>query len=126
VILKVIYSLKFNYFVISFFMDLTLIRQETFKPYTIINSFKDSGMWPPSYKQGIKKVRSYKKSNNKKRIIDDVNEDDEPKLPRLPLSRPAKIWDTAAKVREFGDRDPIKFLDNSREIFKVVMKLVDL
>jgi hypothetical protein len=123
---KVIRSLEFNYSVTSFFTDLTSIRQETFKPHTIINSFKDSGMWPPSYKQGIKKVRSYKKSNNKKRIIDDVNEDDEPELPRLPSSRLAEIWDTAAKVREFGDRDPTKFLDNSREVFKVVMKLVDL
>jgi hypothetical protein len=30
------------------------------------------------------------------------------------------------KVREFGDRDLTKFSDNSREVFKVVMKLVDL
>jgi hypothetical protein len=71
-------------------------------------------------------VRSYKKSNNKKRIIDNVNEDDEPELPRLPSSRLAEIWDTAAKVREFGDRDPTKFSDNSREVFKVIIKLVDL
>jgi hypothetical protein len=71
-------------------------------------------------------VRSYKKSNNKKRTIDDVNKDDKPKLPRLPPSRPAKIWDTATKVREFGDRDPTKFSDNSREVFKVIIKSVDL
>jgi hypothetical protein len=119
-------SLEFNYSVTSFFMDLMSIRQETFKPHTIINSFKDSGIWPPSYKQGIKKVRSYKKSNNKKRTIDDVNEDDELKLSRLLPSRLAEIWDTVTKVREFGNRDPTKFLDNSREIFKVVIKSVDL
>jgi hypothetical protein len=71
-------------------------------------------------------VRSYKKSNNKKRIIDDVNEDDEPELPRLLSSRLVEIWDTTAKVREFGNRDPTKFLDNSREVFKVVIKLVNL
>jgi hypothetical protein len=29
------------------------------------------------------------------------------------------------KVREFGNRDPTKFLDNSREVFKVVMVSVD-
>jgi len=45
-----IYSLKFNYSVILFFMDLILIYQEIFKPYIIINSFKDSGIWPLSYK----------------------------------------------------------------------------
>jgi hypothetical protein len=71
-------------------------------------------------------VRSYKKSNNKKRIIDDVNEDDELELLRLLLSWLVEIWDTVAKVREFGDCDPIKFLDNSREVFKVVIKSVDL
>jgi hypothetical protein len=103
-----------------------LIRQETFKRYTIINSFKDSGMWPPSYKQRIKKMRSYKKSNNKKRIIDDVNEDDEPKFPRLLLSGLIKIWDTVTKVKEFNDRDPTKFLNNSREVFKVIIISVNL
>jgi hypothetical protein len=83
-------------------------------------------MWPLSYKQGIKKVRSYKKSNNKKRTIDDVNEDDEPKLSRLPLSGLIEIWDTVMKVKEFGNRDPIKFSNNLREVFKVVMISVDL
>ena len=122
---RAVRSLEFNYSISSFFQDLTSIRQDTFKHHTIVNSFEDSGMWPPSYKQGIKKVRSNKKSNSKKRTIDDVN-DDEPELPRLPPSRPAEIWDTAAKVREFGDRDPTKFSDNSREVFKVVMKSVDL
>jgi hypothetical protein len=122
----VIRSLEFNYSVTSFFTNLTSIRQEIFKPHTIINSFKDSGIWLLSYKQGIKKIRSYKKSNNKKRIIDDVNEDDELKLPWLPPSRPVEIWDIVAKVKEFGNRDPTKFLDNSREVFKVIIKLVNL
>jgi hypothetical protein len=117
-------NLEFDYSISSFFRDLTSIRQDTFKYHTIINSFKDSGMWPPSYKQGIKKVRSYKKSN--KRTIDDVNEQDDLELPRLPPSRPTEIWDTTAKVREFGDRDPTKFSDNSREVFKHTMKAVDI
>ena len=84
-------------------------------------------MWPPSYKQGIKKVRSYKKSNNKKRTIDDVNEEeDDLELPRLPLSWLIEIWNIAVKVREFTDRDLTKFLDNSCEVFKYIMKSVNL
>jgi hypothetical protein len=63
---------------------------ETFKYHTIVNSFKDSSIWPPSFKQGIKKVRSYKKNN--KRTINNVNkEDDDLELPQLPPSRPAII-----------------------------------
>jgi hypothetical protein len=103
------------------------IRQETFKHYTIINSFKDSGMWPLSYKQGIKKVWLYKKSNSNKRTIDDVNEqEDDLEFSRLLLSRLIEIWNIVAKVREFTDRDPTKFLDNSREVFKDIMKTVNL
>ena len=101
------------------------IYQDIFKYYIIINSFKNSDIQSLSYKQEIKKIQSYKKSNSKKRIIDDIN-DDEPKLSRLLLSRPAKIWDIAAKVREFSDRDPTKFLDNSPEVFKIIIKLVNL
>jgi hypothetical protein len=123
---KAVRNLDFNYSLSKFFTDLTSIRQDTFKCHTIVNSFKDSGMWPPSYKQGIKKVRSYKKSNSQKRTIDDVNEDDEPELPRLPPSQPAEIWNTAVKVREFADRDLTKFSDNSCEVFKYTMKSVDL
>jgi hypothetical protein len=124
---KAVRSLEFTYSVTSFFTDLTSIRQDTFKEHTIVNSFKDSGMWPLSYKQGIKKVRSYKKSYNKKRTIDDVNEEeDDLELSRLPLSRLVEIWNTAAKVREFADRDPTKFSDNSCKVFKYIMKSVDL
>ena len=92
----------------------------------IINSFKDSGIWPLSYKQGIKKVRSYKKSNSQKRTIDDINEDDESKLSWLLLSRLIEIWNTTVKVREFADCDPMKFSDNSCKVFKYIMKSVDL
>ena len=81
-------------------------------------------MWSPNYKQGIKKVRLYKKSN--KRIIDDINEQDDLELPRLPLSRPTEIWNTIAKVREFGNCNPTKFSDNSREVFKYIIKAVNI
>jgi hypothetical protein len=47
-------SLDFEYTITSFFRDLTSIRQQTFKYHTIINSFRDTGIWPPSAKAGIK------------------------------------------------------------------------
>jgi hypothetical protein len=91
-------SLDFEYSISSFFRDLISIRQDTFKHHTIINSFKESGMWPASYKQGIKKVRSYKKNN--KRTIDDVNgQEDDLELLQLPLNRSVEIWDITVKVR---------------------------
>jgi len=36
-------------------------------------------------------MRSYKKNNNKKRIIDDVNKNNKPEFSRLLLSRSIKI-----------------------------------
>jgi hypothetical protein len=47
---RAVQGLDFNYSISSFFKNLTLIREDTFKRHTIINSFKESGMWPPSYK----------------------------------------------------------------------------
>jgi hypothetical protein len=92
------------------------------KYYTIINSFKDSGMWPPSAKAGIKKMRSYQK---KKRTIDKVEEDDL-ELLALPPTRPIDIWNTAATVQALGDRDHTQFSDNSIQVFYNTMKSVDV
>jgi hypothetical protein len=80
-------SLDFEYTITSFFRDLKTIRQQTMQHHTIVNSFSSSGMWPPSAKAGIKKMRSYQK---KKRTIDDV-EDDNIELPTLPPTRPQEI-----------------------------------
>jgi hypothetical protein len=52
-------SLDFEYTITSFFRDLTSIREQTMQFHTIVNAWKESGMWPPSAKQGIKKMRSY-------------------------------------------------------------------
>jgi DDE superfamily endonuclease len=48
-------SLDLEYTITSFFRDLSSIRKQTMQKYTIVNSFKDPGMWPPSTKAGIKK-----------------------------------------------------------------------
>jgi hypothetical protein len=60
-----------------------------------VNAFKNSGMWPVSFKAGLKKVRAYQKKT--KRIINDM-EDDTLDLPSLPPSYPKDLWTTSAKV----------------------------
>jgi len=52
-----------EYTISSFFRDLSAIRQQTFQPYTIKNSFHESGMFPVSYKIALKKMRHYNKGN---------------------------------------------------------------
>lgn len=57
-----LHSLEIEYPLSSFFRDLSTIRAETFKFYTIKNSFQESGMFPVSYKKALKKMRHYNKS----------------------------------------------------------------
>ena len=88
---------------------MTSIREQTFKYYTIVNSFKDLGMWLLSTKAKIKKIRLYKK----KRAIDKVDpEDNNPELLALPLTRPFKVWNCITIIRALRDCNLIKFFDN--------------
>jgi hypothetical protein len=89
--------------------------------HTIVNAFKDSGVYPTSAKAGITKMRMYNKA---KRSITEV--DDELDLPRLPPIQPEEIWTTAATVRSLADRDPTQFSDNSKQVFSSTMKAVDI
>ncbi|RPA95172.1 hypothetical protein L873DRAFT_1846183 [Choiromyces venosus 120613-1] len=50
-----------EYSISSFFQDLSTIRTQTFQLYTIKNSFRESGMFPVSYKMALKKMRHYNK-----------------------------------------------------------------
>jgi hypothetical protein len=45
-----------------------------FKYYIIINSFKDLGIWPPSFKVGIKKVYLY---NKRKRLANNLDKEED-------------------------------------------------
>ena len=121
---RALHSLDFEYSITSFFRDLTSIRQQTMQKHTIMNAFKNSGMWPVSSKAGLKKMRAYKKK--KKRTIDDVEEDGDLDLPPLPPSRPEDLWNTSAKVRVLADRDPTLFSDPSVQLFRSTMKAVDI
>lgn len=99
-------SLDYDYTITSFFRDLSSICQQTLKPHTIINSFKESGMWPVSAKAGIKKIRSYvkgTKSYKKKK-----GTPDSPKLPGNPISQ------TEEAMAEWIERDPRTWSSPSR------------
>jgi hypothetical protein len=52
-------NLDLDYNISSFFRDLSLIRENTFKPTTIIHAFKNAGMWPPSCTIAIEKIKVY-------------------------------------------------------------------
>lgn len=55
----------FEYTITLFFGDLTTIREQTMKPYTIKNAFFESRMWPIKAETGIKKMRQYAKNTRK-------------------------------------------------------------
>jgi len=59
-----LYSLDMEYTISSFFRDLSSIREQTFQPYTIKNSFLESGMFPVSYKKALKKMHYYNKGKH--------------------------------------------------------------
>jgi hypothetical protein len=50
-----------EYNIQAFFRDLPFIRQQTFKASTIKHTFKDTGIWPVSFKAVQKKVIEYRK-----------------------------------------------------------------
>jgi hypothetical protein len=54
-------SLEIEYTIHSFFRDPKEIRSKTFKHDTIVHAFRDSGMWPVSWKAAKKKMREYKR-----------------------------------------------------------------
>ncbi|RPA94015.1 hypothetical protein L873DRAFT_1940985 [Choiromyces venosus 120613-1] len=56
-----LHSLDMEYSISSFFRDLSTIRMQTFQAYTIKNSFRESGMFPVSYKMALKTMRHYNK-----------------------------------------------------------------
>ena len=51
-----LHSLDMEYTISSFFRDLSSIREQTFQAHTILNVFKDSGMFPVAFKNALKKM----------------------------------------------------------------------
>jgi hypothetical protein len=91
--------------------------------YIIKNAFESSGIWPVSYKARIKKMRLYGK---KKRLIKKVEEEKSLDLPPLLPTCPDKVWNIAATLRALADRDPITFLENSKETWIAIVKKVNI
>jgi hypothetical protein len=73
-IMTALRSFDVEYSISSFFRDLTAIRTKTFKPRTIKHAFRDSGMWPVSFKVAQTAMRKFKKKEKEA----------EPSLPLLP------------------------------------------
>ena len=91
------------------------------KYHIIVNSFKDSGMWLVSAKEGLKRMRAY--NNKRKRTSDELEDEDNNHQPELSmLKRQAtELWDTSTVVRMLGDRDPTKFSDYYVGLFHKTM-----
>jgi hypothetical protein len=96
------------------------------KYHTIINSFKDSGIWSVNTKEGLKRMRAY--NNKRKRTSDKLEDKDNNHQPELPLIKrqATELWDTSTAVRALSDRDPTKFSDYSVGLFHQTMKDVDI
>ena len=61
---------KPEYNVQSFFWDLSEIRRKTFTKKTIKHSFKNTSIWPVSFKQVQRKLQEYRKKKKKKGSFD--------------------------------------------------------
>jgi DDE superfamily endonuclease len=105
-----------EYGIRSFFRDLPEIRAKTFQRDTIRHAWRDSGMWPISAEQCIKKLKVYK-----------APEPIEPELPQLSdiprtlneIKETIKVLNT--KIQEFGS-SPSRarsknLVESSEEVF---------
>ena len=105
-IYNALHSLDFEYTIASFFRDLSTIREQTMKPYTIRNSFRDSGMWPINCKIAIKKMCQY--SNKKPLDNTNYNIDD------LPSLQPTTYYQCKIGLQEWEERVPTMLSSPSR------------
>jgi len=117
-------SLDFEYTITSFFRDLNGIREQTFKEFTMKNAFRDSGMWPVSFKAAKKKMRQY--SGKKKSENDDndnaTNANENPILPQLPGT-----YDECERaLNEFVDRVPQEFSSPSKERYTKTLEATQI
>lgn len=100
-------SLDIEYNIASFFRDLDSIRTNTFKPSTIINSFRDSGIWPINCKAALKKMKVYSKPELETAL----------ELPTIP-STPATFSQSELGLRRWTERVPDLLSSPSRKDFR--------
>jgi hypothetical protein len=91
----------------------------------MVNSFKDSGIWPVSAKEGLKRMRAY--NNKRKRTSNELEDKDNSHQPNLPLIKrqATELWDTSAVIQSFQDRDPTQFSNYSIGLFHKTIKDVN-
>lgn len=98
-------TLDFEYTVASFFRDLNKIRESSFKSYTIVNTFRDSGTWPINRSIVKKKMIQYSSKEaqrTKRKNKTSSPNQDESELP--PPSKSASNY--AYELKEFAYRVP--------------------
>jgi hypothetical protein len=78
-IINAVQSFYLEYSIYSFFRDLKEIREKTFKHDTIFHAFKDSKMWPVSWKAAQKIMREYKKNHH---VFNDSEKINLPPIPQ--------------------------------------------
>ena len=98
-------NLDFKYTITSFFRDLSSIREQTFKEFTMKNAFRESGMWLISFETARKKIGQY--SSKKKPIGTN------PILPRIPTT----YHECESALNEFIERVPQEFSSPSKDRF---------
>ena len=64
-IINALRSFEAKYNITSFFRDLPALRDKTFTKKTIKHSFKNSGIWPVSFKKVKHKIKEYGKKSKK-------------------------------------------------------------
>ncbi|RPA92354.1 hypothetical protein L873DRAFT_1794319 [Choiromyces venosus 120613-1] len=129
-----LYCLDMEYNVVSFFHNLSSIREQTFQLLVIKNAFKNSSMFPVSYKGALKKMRYYnaKRDGKTKSALnptiglhthtstnhlynsstDNMQENDELELPVLPstyFEYQTGIREWIEKVKTFSPTSKVKF-----------------
>lgn len=120
---RAIRTLDFDYSITSFMRDMAWIRDKTMQPHTIINAFKNSGMWPISAKAGIKKMRAY----GKRQVSEEEKQaEDALELPQHAPPPASELWQISSSIREFAERDPTQFSSPSAKRFKSTMTNTDI
>ena len=115
-------NLDYEYTITSLFRDLSNIREQTFKEYTIKNAFRNSGMWPVSFKAAKKKMREYSNKNLKRKLSEEGQLDDDANdLPILPQHLPRTYQECSKAFNEWEFRVPHEFSSPSRKRYKLAI-----
>ena len=115
-IISAIRCLNIEYTISSFLHDLPEIRNRTFQHDTIIDAFRDSGIWPVSFKAAQTKMRQYKRRQRRRQ--DEEGEEDDYQLP----SSKGSYWETQGALIEWERRVPQEYLSPSKTRYRDTLR----